>query len=166
MPNLANKTNQKSTENLARPTKFAPISMESIKKMSFPEKQAQPAQSSSVSPLHLTAKITSLMTNKAKFGLGLSLNSPMKSSRKSVHAYRQRRRELSYRFMKEVGMSVSIRVIFYTTFWLANNQRPEKIHLSMESQRNSECLPIEAQGIGGIGQKSGMHLNSLPLFHA
>jgi len=58
----------------------------------------------------LATGISNLMaTNKAKFnGLGSAgINSPMKSSRKSVHAYRQRRRELSYKFMKEVGMSVS-----------------------------------------------------------
>lgn len=89
-------------------TKFTPIPMESIKKMPFPEKHSQPTQSSSISPLRLSARIPSSMTSKAKFGLGLSLNSPIKSSKKSVHAYRQRRRELSYRFMKEVGMSVSI----------------------------------------------------------
>jgi len=34
------------------------------------------------------------------------LNNPIKTARKSRHAYRQRRRELSYKFMKEVGMMV------------------------------------------------------------
>jgi hypothetical protein len=66
----------------------------------------------------LTARISNLMTsNKAKFnGLGpaAGINSPMKSSRKSVHAYRQRRRELSYKFMKEVGMSVSFFLNIYS----------------------------------------------------
>uniref|UniRef100_A0A914MPQ4 Uncharacterized protein n=1 Tax=Meloidogyne incognita TaxID=6306 RepID=A0A914MPQ4_MELIC len=36
------------------------------------------------------------------------LNNPIKTARKSRHAYRQRRRELSYKFMKEVGMMLTI----------------------------------------------------------
>jgi hypothetical protein len=69
--------------------------------------QKYPFGSLHKSPLSLSARMPNLTVNKFGMSLSRAVNSPMKTSRKSVHAYRQRRRELSYRYMKELGMSVS-----------------------------------------------------------
>lgn len=59
--------------------------------------------------------------SKTNFSSIMFLKNPIKTARKSRHAYRQRRRELSYKFMKEVGMLLTINGCKKTIFhWRAS----------------------------------------------
>lgn len=97
--------NSRQHQQLPTPITNTPLISNNCKNMKEQQELARGADKS-----QFTMRSNSMVKTAGRhFGMGgFVLHSPMKTSRKSVHAYRQRRRELSYRFMKEVGMSLTI----------------------------------------------------------